>query len=173
MTKHIDLLRHTEADGDVLTSAGIDAAVAIGRATERAYDVVVTSGAQRATQTAACVLAGGAIWSLAGVDTDPALRSPDEDRWRAIYAETRDPSVDGFLAHDRPFVEREAARLADAIRRVAGRVPDGGRALVVGHGPLLETAVWALTGRTIAPLDKGGRVVVRCDGADFAVEQPG
>ncbi|MGH2922084.1 MAG: hypothetical protein ACRDKU_08475, partial [Gaiellaceae bacterium] len=58
MTKYLELRRHTDADGDVLTPEGVRAAVAIGSRLEGGYDVLVSTGAQRATQTLACFLGG-------------------------------------------------------------------------------------------------------------------
>src|SRR5438128_9853483 len=58
MTKWVELRRHTASDGDVLTPDGIRAAVDIGNRLHDRYDILVSSGAQRATQTIACMLAG-------------------------------------------------------------------------------------------------------------------
>jgi hypothetical protein len=58
MARTVELRRHTDADGDVLTADGVRMAVEIGRRSPGAYDVLISSGAQRATQTAACFLAG-------------------------------------------------------------------------------------------------------------------
>ena len=48
-------------------------------------------------------------------------------------------------------------------------VPDGGRALVVGHSPTNEAAIFGLTGVVVAPLGKGEGVVVTADSDGFAV----
>ncbi len=49
-------------------------------------------------------------------------------------------------------------------------LPDGGRALVVGHSPTNEAAVFGLTGQEVGPLSKGaGVLLVEEDGA-FRVE---
>ncbi len=58
MAKEVELRRHTDNDGDVLTPDGVAAAVGIGRRLEGGYNLVASSGAQRATQTVACLLAG-------------------------------------------------------------------------------------------------------------------
>jgi hypothetical protein len=58
MAQYVELRRHTDADGDVLTLEGVRAAVAIGSRLEGSYEVLVSSGVQRATQTLACFLAG-------------------------------------------------------------------------------------------------------------------
>ncbi|HEY3070650.1 MAG TPA: histidine phosphatase family protein, partial [Gaiellaceae bacterium] len=85
MAKYVELRRHTDADGDVLTPEGVRAAVEIGSHLTGGYDVLVSSGAQRATQTLACFLAGLGEKVLRGVVVEPGLRSAAEERWRAAY----------------------------------------------------------------------------------------
>ena len=45
----MELRRHTDADGDTLTAAGVAAALEIGAGLRGGYDLAVSSGAQRAT----------------------------------------------------------------------------------------------------------------------------
>jgi broad specificity phosphatase PhoE len=85
MAKYVELRRHTDADGDVLTPEGILAAIEIGSRLTGGYDLVVSTGAQRATQTLACFLAGLGEKVRQGVAVEPGLRSQFEDRWRAAY----------------------------------------------------------------------------------------
>jgi phosphohistidine phosphatase SixA len=67
---------------------------------------------------------------------------------------------------DPELVEEDSAALAAALRRVLDSLPDGGRALVVGHSPTNEAAVLGLAGEIVAPISKGGGVlVVEEDGA--------
>ena len=54
MARYVELRRHTDNDGDVLTEDGIRAALEIGRGLAGGYVLLVSSGAQRATQTLAC-----------------------------------------------------------------------------------------------------------------------
>lgn len=153
--KTIELRRHTSNDGDVLSPEGIADAVRIGSTLTGSYDVVVSSGAQRATQTAACFLAGSGARVPGGVVVDERFRSRREDRWREIYAQTKRGDLAAFIEADPSFVETEAEDFALALRRTAERTPEGGCALVVGHSPMLEAAVWAVTGRFVGPLSKG------------------
>jgi len=67
-------------------------------------------------------------------------------------------------------VERESLLLASARRQVAGRLPEGGRALVVGHSPTNEAAVLGLAGRVVPPLGKGQGVLLIEDRGDYRVE---
>lgn len=171
MARHLELRRHTDNDGDVLSPEGVEAAVAIGRTLERPYEVVVTSGAQRATQAAACFLASGAV-STRGVVVDPRFRSGHEDRWREIYGEHEPGDLRGFQEADPDFVEAEAQRFAGALRELLEKLPDSGRALVVGHSPMQEAAVYGLTGEIVASLGKGGGVLITEDNG-FRVEPLG
>ena len=52
---------------------------------------------------------------------------------------------------------------------VAG-LPEGGRALVVGHSPTAEAAVLGLAGLVVPPLGKGKGVLLIEDGGDYRVE---
>src|SRR2546423_14415384 len=58
VSKVVELRRHPDAEGDVLTASGVRVAVEIGRSIEGDFDLLISSGAQRATQTLACLLAG-------------------------------------------------------------------------------------------------------------------
>lgn len=170
MTKTLELRRHAASDDDVLTSEGVEAAVRIGP-TLGPYDLVVSSGAQRATQTAACFLAGSRALVQGGVVVDEGFRSENEDRWREIYSDTRKGDLEAFLVADYAFVSSEARRFVEALRRVATHMPEGGRALVVGHSPMLEAAVWGATETAIPALGKGQAVVLRFGDGEFSLSE--
>src|SRR2546429_8394024 len=75
MEKPVQLRRPPDADGDRLTADGIRAAVEIGRSLTGNYDLLISSGAQRATQTLACLLAGFGHPVAAGVEVNSGFRS--------------------------------------------------------------------------------------------------
>ena len=58
------------------------------------------------------------------------------------------------------LVEEDSAALAAALRHVLESLPDGGRALLVGHSPTNEAAVLGLAGEIVEPISKGGGVLV-------------
>jgi broad specificity phosphatase PhoE len=164
--KYVELRRHTDADGDVLTPEGVRAAVEIGSHLEGGYDVLVSTGAQRATQTLACFLAGLGEKVPQGVMVEPGLRSGAEDRWRAAYEKAGSGTLQALREADPALVEEDSAALGAALRRVLDTVPEGGRALVVGHSPTNEAAVFGLVGHIVEPISKGaGVLVVEEDGA--------
>jgi broad specificity phosphatase PhoE len=146
-------------------------AVRIGRTLAGPYDLVVSSGAHRATQAAACFLAGLGAGTPGGVVTDEGFRSLDEDRWRAIYGETKRGDLEAFLLADYAFVEAEARRFRAALERVVTHTPDDGRTLVVGHSPMLEAAVWGVTQNAIPALGKGQGVVLEYTDGTFSLAE--
>ncbi|MDJ0959369.1 MAG: hypothetical protein QNJ88_01845 [Acidimicrobiia bacterium] len=167
--KSIELRRHTANEGDRLTDEGAAAAVQIGTALVGDYAVAVSTGAQRATQTLGCMLAGLGQPVPGGVVVVEQLRSQVEDRWRAAYRAAGAGDLASLRAADPDLVEEDAAALASGLRAVLAMVPDGGRALVVGHSPTNEAAIFGLTGVVVAPLGKGEGVVVTADSDGFAV----
>jgi hypothetical protein len=170
MTRTIELRRHTDNDGDVLTSDGVRAALEIGSGLSGGYELAVSTGAQRATQTLACFLAALGEKVPGGVVVEPALRSQVEDRWRAAYERAGSGSLEALQGADPQLVAEDSAALGAALRAVLERLTDGGRALVVGHSPTNEAAVLGLTGQAVPPLGKGAGVLVIAEGEGFRVE---
>jgi broad specificity phosphatase PhoE len=164
--KEIELRRHTGADEDILTAEGVAAALEIGARLRGGYHLAVSTGAQRATQTLACFLAALGQDVPGGVVVEPGLRSQVEDRWRAAYQKAESGALGALREADPELVAEDSERLGAALRRVLDGVPEGGRALVVGHSPTNEAAVLGLTGEIVAPLAKGAgvRVVLGDDG---------
>jgi broad specificity phosphatase PhoE len=169
--KEIEVRRHTDADGDVLTDEGVRAALAIGARLGGNYDVVFSTGAQRATQTLACFLAALAEQVPGGVVVEPGLRSEVEDRWRSAYQAAGSGGLEALRDADPELVAEDSERLGAALRRVLESLPDGGRALVVGHSPTNEAAILGLTGEIVEPLAKGDGVLVIADDDGYSVEQ--
>jgi hypothetical protein len=135
MAKEIELRRHTDNDGDVLSADGVQAALEIGARLTGGYDLAVSTGAQRATQTLACFLAALGQKVPGGVLVEPGLRSLVEDRWRAAYERAGSGALEALRNADRELVEEDSAVLGAALRGVLDRLADGERALVVGHSP--------------------------------------
>jgi broad specificity phosphatase PhoE len=171
MGKEIELRRHTDADGDILTVDGVRAALAIGARLSGDYDLAVSTGAQRATQTLACFLAGLGRQVPGGVVVELGLRSEVEDRWRSAYEKAGSGDLSTLREADPELVGEDSERLGAALRRVLDSLPDDGRALVVGHSPTNEAAVLGLTGEIVAPLAKGAGVLVVAHDDGFSVER--
>ncbi len=172
MPKYVELRRHTDNDGDELTPDGVRAALEIGSALAADYTIMVSSGAQRATQTIACLLAAGSGRVSSGVVVDPRFKSENEDRWRAAYERGGGKDIDAFRRADPDLVDKESGLFGRAVQHLFELLPDGGRAMVVGHSPMQEAAVWRLTGVSIEPLGKGeGVVLVRTDDGSYRLER--
>lgn len=170
--RYVELRRHTDNDGDQLTPEGIAAAEAIGRhRLHPPYVAFITTGAARATQMLE-ILRTAAHAVDVPISTVPALRSTVEDRWREI-AKTAGKGADleALRAIDPEFVQHDAQVLGIALRSVFDALPQGGRALVVGHSPTNEAAVLGLAGERVPPLDKGAGVLVNESGGAYRVGQ--
>ena len=168
--RYVELRRHTDNDGDDLTAQGVADAEAIGReGLQPPYAAFVSSGAARATQMLT-ILRHAAGQDDAPISEVTGLRSTVEDRWRdAAKAAGKGATVEQIRAVDPDLVDHEERLLGAALRRIVETLPEGGRALVVGHSPTNEAAVAGLTGEGVEPLDKGAGVLLVEDGGRFTV----
>ncbi|RPI23647.1 MAG: histidine phosphatase family protein [Actinobacteria bacterium] len=171
MARFIELRRHTDHDGDVLTERGVFDALHLGAGLTGVYTIVVSSGAHRATQTAACLLAGLGAKVPGGVVVEPRLRSEMEDRWRAAAANAGSSSIATLLDVDPSLVAEDGARVAAGLKAVLAALGHGEMALAVGHSPTNEAGVYALTGTVVEPMAKGAGVVVVEDAGGHRVER--
>ena len=164
MAKEIELRRHTDSEGDALTQDGVEAALEVGAGLRGPYQLLVSSGAQRATQTLACFACALAERIPGGAVVEPGLRSEAEDRWRQAYQDAGSGELDALRSADPELVRQDSAVLAAALGRVFERLSDGERALVVGHSPTNEAAILGLTGEVVEPMSKGAGVLVVLEG---------
>lgn len=169
--RYVELRRHTDNDGDALTPEGVTAAEAIGREGLRPpYAAFVSTGAARATEMLEILrrAAGQAATEIIEV---AGLRSTVEDRWReAATAAGKGADIEAMRVVDPDLVELESRLLGASLRGVIDELPEGGRALVVGHSPTNEAAVLGLVGEVIAPMRKGDGVLVVESGGNYHVE---
>src|SRR5919204_6000680 len=142
MTRYVELRRHTDNDGDALTDEGVRAALDVGRELDGGYDLLVSSGAQRATQTLACFACTLRAPVPDGAVVEAGLRSRVEERWRAAYRQAGSGDLAALREADPELVREDSAVLGAALRRVFQRLPERGKALVVGHTPTNEAAVF-------------------------------
>ena len=170
MSKEIELRRHTDSDGDALTEEGVKAALEVGGGLRGGYDVLVSTGAQRATQTLACFACALGQRVPGGALVEPGLRSEREDRWREAYQEAGSGELAALRSADPELVAEDSATLSAALSRVLNRLSDGGKALVVGHSPTNEAAVLGLSGEIVEPMSKGSGVLLVVDDEEARVE---
>ena len=173
MARYVELRRHTDNDGDALTEEGVRAALEIGQQLAGGYALLVSTGAQRATQTLACFACALREPVPGGAVVEPGLRSRVEDRWREAYQRAGSGDLTALRDADPELVDEDSAVLGAALRRVFERLPDGGRALAVGHSPTNEAAVLGLTGSIVEPIAKGAGVLVIADDDQTQVEPTG
>lgn len=166
--KTVELRRHTDNDGDRLTDEGRADASALAKGLTPPYDLFVSTGAHRATET--LEIWRSAVGGTTAVVEESGLRSQQEDRWRAAYRAAGSARLDRMRDVEPRLVRDEAATLGAALRRVFDRLPEGGRALVCGHSPTNEAAVLGLTGRVVEPLGKGAGVRIVESGGDYQLE---
>jgi phosphohistidine phosphatase SixA len=172
--RYVELRRHTDNDGDRLTPQGVADAEAIGRdRLHPPYAAFVSTGATRATEMLE-ILRRAAGQNDLPITLATGLRSVVEERWReAAKAAGKGADLEAMRAIDPDLVERESYLLGSALRQVVQSLPEGGRALVVGHSPTNEAAVLGLAGQVVPPLGKGAGVLVIEDGGAFRVESLG
>jgi phosphohistidine phosphatase SixA len=168
--RYVELRRHTDNDGDELTAQGVADAEAIGKeGLHPPYAAFLSSGAARATQMVT-ILRHAAGQDDVPVSEVTGLRSSVEDRWRtAAKAAGKGATVEQMRDIDPDLVEHEELILGTALRGIVESLPEGGRALVVGHSPTNEAAVTGLTGETVEPLGKGAGVLLVEDDGRFTV----
>jgi broad specificity phosphatase PhoE len=166
--RSLELRRHSrrDPDADELTEEGRQLALTVGKDLPGGYDALFTSPATRAAQTAAWFLRGLGQQLPAIHGVVDGLASPVEDRWRSSAKGAGMGRLDAIEKADPDLVEKESARLADTVRGLLGEVPEGGRGLAVGHSPLVEAAVYGLTGEVIEPLSECEGVLLEQDGGE-------
>jgi len=169
--RYLELFRHTDSDGDTLTAEGVAAAEEIGRTRlTPPYDLFGSTGADRTTAMAKI------LRRAVGQDDVPVtevrgLRSSVEDRWRAAAeAAGEGADIEAIRSVDPDLVEKESMLLCGALRRVFEALPEGGRALVIGHSPTNEAAVLGLVGTVVGPMRKGEVILLLEDRGRYRVD---
>lgn len=167
----VEFRRHAarQRDADALSEEGRAQAERVGR-TLPAYDAVFVSPARRAAETVEW-FSRGAGRPFPAPTVVEGLASPLEDRWRRAGRTAGSSHLEAIRDRDPELVEAEAARLARVFAELVDRVPEGGRALAVGHSPLIEAGVFGLTGRVLQPLDECEGVALTLEGGAWTVEE--
>ena len=169
--RYVELRRHTDNDGDRLTAQGVADAERIGRdGLHPPYVAFVSTGAQRATQMLEILRHAAGQDDLETTEV-AGLRSSVEDRWRAAAkAAGKGADLDAMRRADPDLVDRESWLLGSSLRQVVQALPEGGRALVVGHTPTTEAAVLGLAAQVVPPLGKGDGILLVDEAGTYRVE---
>jgi broad specificity phosphatase PhoE len=165
--RELELRRHAirQKGEDALSPEGRVQAENVGRTLPTDYAFVFISPAKRAAETVAWFLRGSGR-PLPPHAMVPELQSEAEDRWRQAASAANSSRIDAIMTVDAGLVATESQRLARAVAEMMGRVPNGRRALAVGHSPLIEAAVYGLLGLIIEPLRE-------CEGVQLTMDQAG
>lgn len=166
--KTVELRRHTDNEDDRLSDQGVADAGELASGLHPPYDLLVSSGAGRAVQT--LQIWRTAVAGEAPLEEERGLRSQREDEWRQAYQDADSSDLVRMRDAAPDLVREDAERLGAALRRIFHRLPEGGRALVVGHTPTNEAAVFGLTGEFVAAIGKGSGVVIVQDSDGYRVQ---
>ena len=147
--ERLELRRHAprEAMRDGLSDRGRALAEDVGRSRGERYDAVFVSPAERAAETAAWILRG------AGQQLPPE---------HAV--------IPGLAGQDATGGSPEG--LAAGVRALLDQVPEGGLALAISHTPLVERAVFGITGREVGAMSEcEGVMITRFDDGRITVRE--
>ena len=147
--RRLELRRHARRDpsADRLSDAGRAQAEDVGRSVAgHAYACVFVSPAERAAETAAWILRG----AHASLPTEHAV-------------------IPGLAGKDASGGSPEG--MADGVRALLDRVPEGGLGLAISHTPFVERAARGLTGREPDPFAECEGILVSVDEGAIAVEE--
>jgi broad specificity phosphatase PhoE len=161
----LELRRHSlrEPDADALSEEGRVLALHVGKDLPGGYAAIYTSPAKRAAETVAWLLRGLGQQLPQDHGVSEGLGSPVEDRWRSAAKAASTGRIDAIREHDAELVDQESRRLGSAARDLLASLPGDGRALAVGHSPLIEAAVFDITQRVIEPLRECEGVLLEQD----------
>jgi broad specificity phosphatase PhoE len=167
--KYVEVFRHSKrGEGKGLSEEGQELACRARALLAAHYDLCISSPKERARQTLEAL-------GFECYEIDEAFTAVNP--WEPFDAQVTK------LAHARGIIPLAACwevpealqylrvqgeTLLAALRRVARRLPDGGRALVVSHGGILEAA--ALLGCPRYELDELGGEIAFCEGVTFNFE---
>jgi broad specificity phosphatase PhoE len=171
--KEIELRRHSlwDKEVDTLNNEGRQLAKSIGRGMPKDFVLAFSSTAQRAAETVANLLRGSRQGFLPS-EHEEGLASQREDEWRAASKAAGSSRLDALMEANPRLVQEESTRLAEAIRELFGQVPEGARALAVGHSPLIEAAVYGLTGAIVEPLAScEGVHITQGDDGEYRIQE--
>lgn len=164
MTRFLEVRRHTMRDkpGPNINQAGVTLARRVGE-TMGQFDLVVTSTVPRAFQTAIAmgyaVQRQQEVFSTMGAAVDAEIHWEDGfPAWGHLLRELPEGAAAGF-------VRQQAA----ALREIITAVPEGGAALVISHGGVVEAGIVGCLPQ--ADHAAWGRYCDYCEGARLEYDQ--
>jgi broad specificity phosphatase PhoE len=169
--KTVEVRRHSiRGAGKNLSPEGVALAKKVRAELAPSYDLCITSSKERAMETMEA-------FGFTNYSIDDSFTTLDDSvlakHRREIDEVASKKGCSTFYAVFEIPEAAEALRGAGqaylkALKRVAHRLPDGGRALVVSHGGAIEPA--ALLGFSVYHLREMGGELKPCEGAIFYIE---
>lgn len=152
--KKLELRRHSfsardehSEKKDELSQEGLQFAFEIGRSLKENYTHFYTSPANRAIQTLTCFL------EVMGKKFEKSM----------IHEKGLYPSC---------FLEDSPEKLAEGLKEILKKLPNGGYALAVSHSPLIEMGIYGLTEVEIEDLKEcEGVVIILDDDGNISIEE--
>jgi len=168
--KFVDVFRHSKrGEGKGLSQEGRDLAQRAKALLAPHYDLCVSSPKQRARETLEA-------FGFNRYEVDEALSAVNP--WEPFDAQiTKLAQARGIIplaaCWEYPealnCLRRQGMTFLGALKRISNRLPEGGRALVVSHGGILEAA--ALLGCARYHLDEIGGEIAFCEGVVFIFDK--
>lgn len=169
MAKRLEIRRHSlkgkALNGDSLSLEGIELAMKTGARLKGNYTHLYSSGAQRATQTICCFIAAKGQKVVYGPEVNEELFSPVFEQWSKAVKQAG-YGIEALQKTDPKLIESESKRIAEVYKQILDGLPQDGYAFAVGHGPLVETGIYGLTGKIYPPTKE-------CEGFIITLEDDG
>ncbi len=167
--KFVEVVRHSKRGaGKVLSEEGRELARRARALLAPHYDLCVSSPKERARETME-------VLGYERYDVDEAFTAVNP--WEPFEAEVtkiaKDRGIIPLAAcweipEALSYLKLQGETFLAAIKRIARKLPEGGRALVVSHGGILEAA--ALHGCARYHLDELGGEITFCEGVVFQLD---
>jgi len=172
--RYVELRRHSLIGPDKnLSEEGRELArKAAGAMLRRDFSLVLSSPRPRCIQTAEAM-------GFPNVEVDERFGTLPGERPKPFEPEVgkmmeqRGLSLlQAYLEHPgtRKIVEEHGRAVLEAILEVAGRLPEGGAALVISHGGTIEPAALLAMGAGL-DLSRLGGELAPCEGVGFSIEE--
>ena len=167
--RYVEVRRHSKRhEGKGLSPEGRALAEKARTTLASHYDLLISSPKERAVETLQA-------FGFSRCQTDAAFTAinpwePNDAEVQSLAQQKRCIPLEAcFLIPEvREHLRLEGEKLLEAVRRVACCLPEGGRALIVSHGGMLEPA--ALLGCKRFDLKEIGGEIGFCEGAEFQFE---
>lgn len=167
----VEVRRHAPSGDDKhLTAEGREVVRRVRASLQPRYDALVVSPLVRSAETLEAM--GFSGWTVdPGFDEMPESVRMFMPQAKAIAAEQSCQLLEAMVQVPQiwDLLRSVGEQVLEGVRRVAGTLPEEGRALVISHGGSIEPAALLVMGGEMR-LERIGGSLAGCEGALFAVE---